>query len=348
MLSAALLVALAVAPQPPLEAPPEPLLRAAFRGELEALDAELAKGVPVELKGAREWTALHWATLGGRAEAVRHLLSRGADPDARGQFDLTPLHWAALRGDEAVASALIARGARLEARDLYGMTPLHLVATEGLVTLLAQAGAKLDQRENDGMTPLLTSRTKETGQALLKHGAELHARSRDGRTLFDMLVVNTLEPRGLMLYGRRSAGRLRGDSTSVAIRVRNVWPVPLLGLSLRARSEAATASEPPTLERLAPGQQVSSTFTLTRRPEVAEGNWPLLVTVFLQGAQVGTFELEMDTDRGETPTDQGMVRLGQARLKPTGSGWYELAFLTVPLLLLGGWLLARRRRGRAL
>lgn len=325
-----------------LEAPPEPLLGAAYRGELAAIDAELTKGTPVDTKGARDWTALHWAVLGGRADAAKKLLERGADPDVRGQFDMTPLHWASLRGEEAVVAVLLARGARLEARNLYGMTPLHEAASEAIVTLLADAGAKLDQREDDGLTPLFTSRTKEVGQALLERGADLHARAKDGRTLFDMLVVNTLEPSGLMLYGRRSAGRLRGESTTVPIHVRNVWPVPITQVSMRAQSDAATASEPPVLEALAPGQFATTTFTL-QRSNAAEGNWPLLVTVSVKGAKVGTFELELDNSRSETPADRGMVRLGQARLKNTASNWYYVAFLAVPLLIVAGWWLTRRR-----
>lgn len=347
VLAWALLVTASLGAAPPpftLDEPPEPLLRAAFLGDVAALDAELAKGTPTELKGARDWTALHWAVLGGQAEAARRLLERGADPDARGQFDMTPLHWASMRGEEAVLAVLLSRGARLEARNLYGMTPLHEAANERIVALLADAGAKLDQREDTGLTPLFTSRTKEVGQGLLKRGADLHARAKDGRTLFDMLVVNTLEPSGLMLYGRRSAGRLRGDEAHVPIFVRNVWPVPVERVAFSAESEAAKASTPPELVQLAPGQLASATFTLTRRAETPEGNYPLLVTVAVKGAKVGAFELEIDNSRSETPADRGMVRLAQARLKSTGSNWYYVAFLAVPLLVLGGWWLAQRRR----
>lgn len=346
MLALALTVGLVAAQAAgPAPAPPElAVLRAAWAGDLAALDAELSREGAVREKDAREWTALHWAAIGGRVEAVERLLARGADPDARGQYDMAPLHWAALLGHDAVVRALAARGARLEARTLYGMTALHLAGTEAVVASLAEAGAKLEQRDNAGLTPLFTVRSKEAGQALLGRGADLHARARDGRTLFDMLVVNTLEPHGLVLYGRRSAGRLRGERTRVELQLFNVSPVVLEELSVRAQTPAATATVPPALARLAPGQLAAVGFELERKAGVAEGTYPLVASVSARDRELGRFELELDSSRAETPADQGFVRLGEARLNPTRSRAWEALLLAVPLLVVAAWLAARRRR----
>ena len=329
---------------PPRPAPPPlPVHRAAWEGARDALVAALADEGAVKAKDAREWTALHWAAIGGSADAAELLLSRGADPDARGQFDLTPLHWASLLGHDAVVRALAARGARLEARSLHGQTPLHLAGTEGVVVALAEAGAKLEQRDDQGLTPLFTVRSKEAGQALLKRGADLHARARDGRTLFDMLVVNTLEPHGLALFGRRSAGRLRGDEATVSLQLLNVSAVPLEQVQVRAETDAAQVSVPPPVATLAPGQLATVALTLRRAPKAAEDVYPLVAMVSAGGRQLGTFELEVDNGRTETPADLGMVRLGQAKVQPTASRAWELLLLAVPVLVLAGWLLARRR-----
>jgi Ankyrin repeats (3 copies) len=332
-------------PRPAPAPPTEPVLRAAWAGELAALDAELARDGAVRTKDEREWTALHWAAIGGQTAAVERLLARGADPDARGQYDMAPLHWAALLGHDEVVRALAARGARLEARTLYGMTALHLAGTEAVVASLAEAGARLEQRDNAGLSPLFTVRSKEAGQALLGRGADLHARARDGRTLFDMLVVNTLEPHGLVLYGRRSGGRLRGERTRLELQLFNVSATPLAALAVSAQSQAATATAPEPLAKLAPGQLATVAFELVRRPEVPEGMYPLVATVSAGGRALGTFEIELDTNRTESPADQGFVRLGEARLKRTPSRAWEALLLVVPLLVVAVWLAARKRSG---
>lgn len=320
-----------------------PLAQAAAEGKLEAVRAALEAGAPVDATGDREWTALHLAAMGGHVAVAQLLLDRGANPNARAQYDMTPLHWASLAGKAEVISALAGRGANVEARNLYGMTPLHEAANEQVVAALAQAGAKLEQREHAGLTPLFTARSKEAGQALLARGADLHARAKDGRTLFDMLLVNTLEGSGLILYGRRSAGRLRGEQTRVELQVRNVSQEPIDQVEFVPRTEAATASTPPVLQRLAPAQLATVSFELRRKAAAPEEIYPLIVAVQVGGKTLGTFEMELDNSRGETPADQGMVRLGEARVKETSSRLYYLAFLIVPLAVLAVWLAKRRR-----
>lgn len=330
---------------PPMELPPERLHHAAYLGDRGTVLAELQAGAAVNAKSVHDWTPLHLAAIGAQAATAELLLEHGADPDARAEYDLTPLHWAVLRGHDAVAGILVSRGAKLGARSLYGMTPLHLVGTKAVVEVLAEGGARLDARDDLGLTPLFTSRTKEAGQALMARGADIHARARDGRTLFDMLVVNTMEEtHGLLFYGRRSAGRLRGETADVDIRVINLWPVTRRRLSLHVETEAASAMDPPLLERLAPGEMATLTFRLERRADVQDGEYPLAAQVTLDGEALDVFKLDLDTSRHETPVDRGFSRLGGARIRTTPSKHYELFLLAVPLLVLAGWWWARRRR----
>lgn len=327
----------------PMEPSLSPLCRAAYSGDKPAVEAALAADVPVDSKAERDWTALHCAAIGGQAEVAELLLKHGANPDARGQFDMTPLHWATLRGHDQVISVLASRGAKLEARDIYGRTPLHLSGTEAVVSALATAGAKLDQRDLRGFPPLFTARTKEAGQALLARGANLNVRADDGRSLFDMLVVNTMEPQGLILFGRRSAGRLRGEKAELEIQIGSVFPVELEQLSLRVETEAASSVDPPVLPRLRPGELTAVRFALERRPGFAEGVFPMAAQVTMRGTPVGVFAMELDTSRNETPGDRGMARLGGAQLRSTPSRHYQLLLLAVPVVILAGWWFVRRK-----
>lgn len=326
-----------------IEPPSAPLARAAFLGQPEAVAAALAAGSPVDERGDHDWTPLHWAAIGGQAETARVLLEHGANPDALGQFDLTPLHWAALGGHDRVIAALASRGASLDAQNLYGMTPLHLAGTKAVVLALSEAGATLDARDDRGLTPLFTVRTKEAGQALLSRGADVHARANDGRVLFDMLVVNTMERDGLILYGRRSSGRLREETSQVSIQLLNVSPMPVDQVELHVETAGATSLDPPRLQRLRPGELASVTFSLTRRPGLADGIFPMAAQVSARGKPLGVFDMELDTSRTETPGDRGMARLGHAQLRRAPSRAYQLFLLAVPVLVLAGWLVMRRR-----
>lgn len=304
----------------------------------------MAQGADVNERAMREWTALHYACLGGKAAPARALLERGADANARGQYDMTPLHWAALGGHAGLVPLLVGRGARVDARTVYGMTPLMLAANEPAVSALIAAGASLRAVDDQGLTALHLARSKEVGKALLDRGADLSARARDGRSLLEMVVVNTLLPEGLLIYGRRGAGRLRGDRATLELSVLNVSPRPVAQLSFQAQSKACAAQvSPESMDSLAPGQWATYRFTLDRAPG-PEGEYPLDVAAAAAGVRLGQFEfLSIDTRREETPEDRGMVRLGTVNLTPKASNAYYLLFAVVPLLVVLGWLWRKRR-----
>jgi len=328
-----------------LSPPADALSLAAWQGDEAAVGRLLEAGAALNQPGERDWTPLHWAVIGGRTAVVKALLEHGADPNARGQYDLTPLHWAALQSQAGLVPLLVLRGADVGARNLYGMTPLHEAGDEKTAAALLEAGAGLEQKDDSGFTPLFPARTKAIGQALLGRGANVNARSADGRTLFDMLVVNTLLPKGLMLYGRRNGARLKGEQARFEIVVRNVSALAVEQIALKAESKLGPVTPPAPLARLNPGQRAAFQFVLARGGELPEGIYPLIATVWVGGAAVGTFELEADNHRGETPQDRGMVRLNQVTVKATSSSTLVyVPFLAVPLLVLGIWAFLRARR----
>ncbi len=108
----------------------DPIHRAAARGDLAGVQAELDKGVDVNAKdeqgeiGQRGWTPLHNAAT---KEIAELLIAEGADVNAKGYLDGTPLHPAAWYGHKEVVELLIANGADVNAeRVVYDKTiPLH-------------------------------------------------------------------------------------------------------------------------------------------------------------------------------------------------------------------------------
>lgn len=331
-----------------VESPPAGLHRAAFLGQVDELLAEIARGADINGKSAHDWTPLHWAAIGGKEDAVRLLLEHGADPDSIGEFDLTPLHWAALRNHDRVIAVMTSRGAKTGAKNLYGMTPLHLAGTKAVVDALLDAGAKADQRDDLGLTPLFTVRTKEAGQTLMARGADIHTRARDGRSLFDMLLVNTMEnTHGIILFGRRSSARLRDEEAQIAIRVMNVWPVDREQIDLHVETTGAIPADPPRIERLRPGQMATMSFRLRRNVDRPEGIYALAAQLKLKGEALDVFKLDLETSRTETPGDRGFSRLAGAQLRRAPSRHYELLLLAAPALVLLGWLWTRRYKLQA-
>jgi ankyrin repeat protein len=111
-----------------------PLLIAARRGDLKALETSIV--ARVDLNAVDGWgrTALYRAAHYGQAEVVKRLITAGANLEVMTPEDFwTPLHVAANGNDVAVIQALVAGKANIEARkDSSYMTPL-------LVALMNQA-----------------------------------------------------------------------------------------------------------------------------------------------------------------------------------------------------------------
>lgn len=118
-----------------------PLMDAAGRGDLAAIDAEVAAGAEVDAVDTQGYTALHYAALWGTEEAIDRLLAAGADIDLRSPAG-DSAYLAAKRRGLATADHLEARGAST------GVPPLgtvrfsrrHWLPVVLPVLLLAAAG----------------------------------------------------------------------------------------------------------------------------------------------------------------------------------------------------------------
>jgi ankyrin repeat protein len=120
-----------------------PLFTAVREGSQHALESLLAAPqLRIDAVNADGETPLMIAAIRGSLPAVQALVKRGAAINREGW---TPLHYACSGPDNGVAAFLIANGAELNARSDNGTTPLMMAARYGsgdLVPLLLKAGAE--------------------------------------------------------------------------------------------------------------------------------------------------------------------------------------------------------------
>ncbi|MBL8262212.1 MAG: ankyrin repeat domain-containing protein [Xanthomonadaceae bacterium] len=128
---------------------------AVARAQIEAIDACLQAGMPIDALAADGLAPLHWA-LASKDNAITNLLlDRGASVDVRSEEGATPLMNAVQAGSLEQAALLLDRGADANARDMRGFTSLHRAAEMGLVDivcLLLDRGASIDV-DAEGHTP---------------------------------------------------------------------------------------------------------------------------------------------------------------------------------------------------
>jgi ankyrin repeat protein len=121
------------------------LPRAAEHGRLEAVEALLAAGVPVDAADEQGATALHLAAIRGHEPVVRALLRYGPDLTIRDpEHRSTPLGWACFGADffdgsagdyEGCVRALLEGGARLASDE-------HRPRHEGVLAVLDREGTR--------------------------------------------------------------------------------------------------------------------------------------------------------------------------------------------------------------
>ncbi len=327
-------------------APDAPALGDAAGAGSEGRVRELLEaGAPVDGTGEHDWTGLHRAVIGGHADVAALLLERGADPNARGQFDLTPLHWAALTGRADLVHLLVKRGARMDARDLWGRAPVHEAADGKVVRALVELGGEVNLQDRRGLTPLHLARNEGVANVLLELRADLRIRTRTGLTALELNLAEASRA-GLIITTGKIAGRLRGERAEMEVLLRNLSPRPIASLSATFSGKACTATPAVPEFSLAPGELVTLPVALVRTPDVPEGPHPLTAVFRAEGQEVGTFELTVDTSRGVTPEDQGLIKLASGSLRGAPSDWANVAFVAGPLLLLAIWFAARRLQRR--
>jgi hypothetical protein len=122
----------------------EDLVQAANIGNLNEINALLAKGADVNAKTNDGSTALMNASQEGHKDIIDALLSKGADANAKMENGFTALILASRRGHKDIVDALLAKGADINAKTKDGATALYMACYYGrddIVALLKKHGA---------------------------------------------------------------------------------------------------------------------------------------------------------------------------------------------------------------
>ena len=147
------------------------LLKAAEKGDVPALEKQLAAHADANTVNTWGETPLMLAAKNGHTEAVRLLIEGGARVDLQDHSGNTALIWAARKDHTAAIDLLLEAGANINKGDKYNNTPLIwavLSRHEKSVSLLIDRGAYIDQRNKWGNTaPDLAAKNQSTDISVL-------------------------------------------------------------------------------------------------------------------------------------------------------------------------------------
>lgn len=177
-----------------------PLAAAVSRGQLETLDALLARaGGQLDAPDRTGDSPVVHAVRSERVEALQRLLDAGASAAGPADADgRTPLMLAAAGARPELCRSLLAAGspAMALAVDAAGRTALHHAARGGrggAVVLLLEARVAIDARDNEGFTPLMAAAAAGRAQVvkmLLARRADPGKCDDDDRNAMDLAKAN--------------------------------------------------------------------------------------------------------------------------------------------------------------
>ena len=111
--------------------PPQAVIIAAYRGDVDTLKEILATNPDKEVRDALGATALHAAMYQSNIQVVKLLLDNGFNPNARDtNNNYTPLHYAVTANNLDYARLLLQYGANKNAKGLDKLTPLDKARKE--------------------------------------------------------------------------------------------------------------------------------------------------------------------------------------------------------------------------
>lgn len=130
----------------------EDFLKAAERGDLNAVRSFIARGADVNAKDQDGWTALISTSHYGHKELVEFLLAKGADVNIKANNGATALSLASREGYKEIVELLLAKGADINIKANDGATALMGASENGhkeIVELLIRAGADATTQEHN-------------------------------------------------------------------------------------------------------------------------------------------------------------------------------------------------------
>jgi ankyrin repeat protein len=219
--------------QAPSTLPAGSLFDAACRGDASRVEELLASGVPVDLKEANDWQAIHFAAARGQVEVLQLLLAAGAKTDAsicgawpkqneeeEWQCDCQAIHLAAYYGHAEVVNLLLSKRVDVNVTGYDDATPLHYAAQQGrsevVATLLKQGASPDAVTEYYSYTPLhwaAENNHAEVIQALAKAGAKIEALTDNADTPLHLAAgsVSAQAVRALLSLGAKVNPKAAND-----------------------------------------------------------------------------------------------------------------------------------------
>ncbi len=183
-----------------------PIHDVAAKGDVAGVQAELDKGVDVNLRNDWSDSPLHLAVLGGHKEVATLLIDHDANVNMKTGDRESPLHLAIHEENADMTLLLINAGAKVNVRGEAGNTPLHIAVQVGhaeIAKLLIDAGAKVNLKNWFQETPLfdaVKSGDPQIVRLFIDAGASVHAQNESGFTaLFPAVNYGDLETVKLLI-----------------------------------------------------------------------------------------------------------------------------------------------------
>lgn len=211
------------------------------KGNLPAVEWDVAKGANVNAQVVLGQTALYVASMHGYLSIAKCLLDHGAKVNAKDNDGETPLEITAAFGQPDMVQLLISHGANINARDEWGHTPLYLAAkynSTQVAQILLEHGAILDHET------LLASKDQAMVDLL---------RSYDPKVASELKALNALEK----LTARKETGDIvfnaeatAGDAAVRSGNVADALPHYLAALQTLTEQGILTKAEQGLLEKI--------------------------------------------------------------------------------------------------
>mmetsp|Transcript_22771 Transcript_22771/g.37718 ORF Transcript_22771/g.37718 Transcript_22771/m.37718 type:complete len:356 (+) Transcript_22771:59-1126(+) len=125
------------------------LIKAAYAGHVEVVEALLRAGASKDAADAQGYTALAFAASFNHLAVVQALLVGGADPDVQDEFGITPLIHCAARGYIGPVEALLRAGAKGTLKDSEGKTALDYAEGAEHVEIVAELRKHRESTKSD-------------------------------------------------------------------------------------------------------------------------------------------------------------------------------------------------------
>ncbi|MCP3923059.1 MAG: hypothetical protein GY714_10780 [Desulfobacterales bacterium] len=206
---------------------------AAEKGDVQAFNSELLKGVGINKKNLTGFTPLHIASKSGQLNMVQLIIKKRGIIDAKNSFLQTPLHLATKNGHLSVVKILIDNGANIRSRDNHGNTPLLVAAENGhlsVVKFLVKNGADIKHINAFRETAsYFANKSGHTDVVDFLHNSQIVSKSINRKSGLKkdrtppLIEIYSPSIRGLKLRGRVGqtyiAGKVSDDSKIKVLRI---------------------------------------------------------------------------------------------------------------------------------